>query len=259
MLILSIFPGINLLGRGFEAAGFCVVRGPDLLWGGDIRNFHPPIKKFDGVIGGSPCQDFSKARRNIPPTGEGREMLSQFVRIVKETQPEWFLLENVPTVPNIEVNDYTIQRLDLNAREVGAKQNRPRHFQFGSRAGIQISPNRDYLTHGWTEPTCMATEGTKKNRRTWQDFCQLQGLPDNFNLPGMTIAAKYTAVGNGVHVQVAIVLAQAIRDAYNRTEPIALCACHCGRIVTGRQATATAACRKRIQRRRNCDLANDNG
>ncbi len=32
-LVLSVFPGIDLLGRGFEAEGFCVVRGPDLLWG----------------------------------------------------------------------------------------------------------------------------------------------------------------------------------------------------------------------------------
>src|SRR2546430_12673163 len=37
----------------------CVVRGPDLLWGGDIRRFHPPAGKFDGVIGGPPCQLFS--------------------------------------------------------------------------------------------------------------------------------------------------------------------------------------------------------
>lgn len=30
-LVLSIFPGIGLFDRGFEAAGFCVVRGPDVL------------------------------------------------------------------------------------------------------------------------------------------------------------------------------------------------------------------------------------
>jgi hypothetical protein len=30
-LVLSLFPGIDLFGRGFEAAGFCVVRGPDLI------------------------------------------------------------------------------------------------------------------------------------------------------------------------------------------------------------------------------------
>ena len=30
-LILSIFPGADLLGRGFEADGFCVVRRPDRI------------------------------------------------------------------------------------------------------------------------------------------------------------------------------------------------------------------------------------
>ena len=33
-LVLSLFPGIGLLDMAFEAEGFCVVRGPDLLWGG---------------------------------------------------------------------------------------------------------------------------------------------------------------------------------------------------------------------------------
>lgn len=32
-VILSIFPGIDLLGKGFEEQGFCVVRGPDLITG----------------------------------------------------------------------------------------------------------------------------------------------------------------------------------------------------------------------------------
>jgi len=45
------FPGIGMLDRGFEDVGFCVVRGPDLIWGGDIRNFHPPAGRFAGVIG----------------------------------------------------------------------------------------------------------------------------------------------------------------------------------------------------------------
>lgn len=55
-LVLSLFPGIGLLDLAFEEEGFCVVRGPDLLWGGDVRRFHPPAGKFDGVIGGPPCQ-----------------------------------------------------------------------------------------------------------------------------------------------------------------------------------------------------------
>lgn len=87
-LVLSLFPGIGLLDRAFEEAGFCVVRGPDILWGGDIRNFHPPENHFWGIIGGPPCQDFSSLRRALP-TGYGLEMLGEFARCVTEANPEW--------------------------------------------------------------------------------------------------------------------------------------------------------------------------
>jgi DNA (cytosine-5)-methyltransferase 1 len=249
VFVLSLFPGIDLLGRGLEASGFCVVRGPDLLWGGDVRMFHPPAGKFAGVVGGSPCQDFSKARRG-PATGYGLEMLGEFVRVVSEALPQWFLLENVPTVPDVSIGGYTVQRLDFNSREVGAVQNRPRHFQFGSLGGLMLSPMRCSMRGAAPEPAAMAGEGKKKSRRGWPDFCELQGLPRGFELPGMTIAARYAAVGNGVHVQVAEVLGRAIVEAFTRTEPIRLCGCNCGRVVVGRQVYATSACRKRIERRR---------
>src|SRR5258705_4889994 len=57
-LVLSLFPGIGLLDMAFEAEGFCVVRGPDVLWGGDVRRFSPPAGVFQGVIGRPPPQDF---------------------------------------------------------------------------------------------------------------------------------------------------------------------------------------------------------
>lgn len=72
-LVLSLFPGIGLLDMAFEEEGFCVVRGPDLLWGGDIRRFHPPSGRFDGVIGGPPCQRFSGLGNvNITRWGDAR-------------------------------------------------------------------------------------------------------------------------------------------------------------------------------------------
>jgi len=133
-LLLSLFPGIDLLGRGFEAEGFCVVRGPDLIYGGDVRSFDAPAGRFDGVIGGSPCPDFSRARRS-PPTGYGLSMLAQFERIVFAASPAWWLLENVPSVPDVRIAGYSWQRIDLDARECGLEQFRLRHFQFGHRLG----------------------------------------------------------------------------------------------------------------------------
>jgi DNA (cytosine-5)-methyltransferase 1 len=265
MLILSIFPGIDLLGRGFELEGCCVVRGPDLLWGGNIQSFHPPANRFDGVIGGSPCQDFSAARRN-EPTGYGVEMLGEFARVVTEAAPEWFLLENVPRVPDMFIPGYLTQRFDLNAQECGLAQRRARHFQFGSRHGLVVTIRREKFD-GESQPICLATEGKRTMRRSWPEFCELQGLPADFQLPGLSLAARYAAVGNGVPVPMARLVAQAIREALARTEAVRVCACNCGRQITGRQHMALPACRKRLQRRRDraaaccgrgvtkCDLA----
>lgn len=246
-LVLSIFPGIDLLGRGFEEAGFSVVRGPDLIWGGDIRRFHVPAGKVSGVIGGSPCPDFSKARRAVP-SGNGLAMLAEFVRVVLEARPDWFLLENVPGVPDIVVEGYTIQRFNLNARECGVRQNRLRAFQFGFRDGPPLVIRRAAALPGPSH-CCLATEGTRKERRTFADFCELQGLPRDFDLPGLSVAAKYRAVGNGVPVPMARVVATAI-NLRTVTPPVRVCACECGRPLEGRQTFATAACRKRMQRKR---------
>lgn len=248
MLILSLFPGIDLLGRGFEAEGLCVVRGPDLLWGSDIRTFRAPAHLFAGIIAGSPCQDFSMKRRK-PPSGYGVAMLEEFRRVVTEAEPEWFLLENVPTVPNVSLEGYTVQRFDLNARECGMSQSRLRHFQFGSRRGLVIVPER-LKPAGDAAQICLATEGQRADRRSFADFCELQGLPRDFDLPGLSIAAKYAAVGNGVPVPMARTIARAIKAAKLRARDVRLCVCNCGRIVKGKQIAATPACRKRLERKR---------
>lgn len=92
--VLSLFPGLGLLDKAFEEVGFCVVRGPDLLWGGDIRRFHTPPGVFQGVIGGPPCQPHSNARE-ILDTSVAVDMIPDFVRVVREANPDWVVMENV--------------------------------------------------------------------------------------------------------------------------------------------------------------------
>lgn len=242
--VLSLFPGIDMLGMGFEMAGFSVFRGPDKIFGGDIRSFSVPRGMFAGVIGGSPCQDFSKKRR-VKPTGYGMAMIDEFKRIVMQCRPVWWLLENVPQVPDVCIDGYSWQRLDLKASEFGLKQRRLRHFQFGHRDHTGLVLHREVTTQA-SEPCCLATEGTKKNRRSWADFCELQGLQRDFNLPSFTQSASYRAVGNGVPVPMAYAIARAIMNPSNDKA----CICGCGRPVTAKATMATAACRKREQRRR---------
>jgi DNA (cytosine-5)-methyltransferase 1 len=245
MLILSIFPGIDLLGRGFEEEGFCVVRGPDLIWGGDIRRFHPPAGVFAGVIGGPPCQDFSRAR-TAPPTGEGLAMLAEYRRVVEEAQPDWWLLENVECTPDNPIPGYTFQRLDIWAHEFGLEQHRLRHLQFGCRHGNVLVIARG--GRGGNHPTITANDTTTP----WATFCQLQGLPPDFDIPAFTDGARRRAVGNGVPVPMARALARAIQDL--QPPGVRVCGCGCGRRVTDRQTYARTACRVRAHRKRNASF-----
>ena len=61
--VLSLFPGLDLMGTAFAEKGFCVFRGPDPLYNSRIEDFHVPAGVVTGIIAGPPCQDFSKARR----------------------------------------------------------------------------------------------------------------------------------------------------------------------------------------------------
>lgn len=224
-----------------------MVSAGDILWGRDVREFTPARHVFTGIIGGSPCQDFSKARRS-PPTGQGVELVKEFQRVVHQATPEWFLLENVPAVPNVTVPAYIVQRLNLNASECGVAQNRLRCFQFGSRDGAGlVIPRCD--TPENVAPCVMASEGKRSVRRSWPDFCELQGLPRDFNLPGLSQAMRYKLVGNGVPVPMARVVATAIVRRHV-TRDLKVCVCDCGRPVQPGQTQATAACRKRMQRKR---------
>ncbi len=243
-LVVSLFPNIGLLDMAFEEAGFCVVRGPDLIFGGDIRRFNPPPNKFGGVIGGPPCQDFSAARR-CPPTGNGVAMLKEFIRVVNQAQPDWWLMENVPGVPDIHIDGYNWQRLDVRASDFGLTQRRLRHIQFGSRHNMVLVLERNESTPE-TDSAVMASD----RDTPFSKMCALQGLPPDFDLPSFTVAGKRRAVGNGVPLPMGRALATAVVNMVHE-DSVSMCACRCGRVTVGKQMYADgAACRMRAKRRR---------
>jgi DNA (cytosine-5)-methyltransferase 1 len=264
--ILSLFPGIDLLGRTFEEAGYCVVRGPDVLWGGDIRRFEPRAGHYWGVIGGPPCQDFSSLRRT-EATGYGLEMLAEFQRCVVTAEPEWWLMENVARVPDLVIHGWHWQRLDVDQGWF-CDVTRLRHFQFGSRSGVTLhidKPDRVTLRGVTREGAALANDS-----RSFRELCRLQGLLDDFELPGFTREEAKRAVGNGVPLQLGRVIARAVTEAYvtdrvvtlQRTldggaEPAWRCACGCGRRLTGKHRYYDFACRKRAQRRRDATQSRD--
>jgi len=262
-LIFSLFPGIGLLDLAFEEAGYCVVRGPDQLWVGDIRKFHPPEGHAWGIIGGPPCQEFSLLRR-LPPTGYGVAMLIEFARCVTEAKPEWWLMENVAGVPNVAelghiytnqlARDYTWRRFDIDQAWY-CDTSRLRHIQFGSRSGRRLNVPRG-VRRNVTSQAVLANDD-----RPFEEVCRLQGLPAGFNLPPFLATEKIKAVGNGVPLPMGRALARAVTDAYSRLpgqspDQLQECLCGCGRSVTGNARYAaniegdTSACRKRAQRNR---------
>ena len=137
-LVLSLFPGIGLLDMAFEEQGFCVVRGPDVLWGGDIKRFHPPAGRFDGVIGGPPCQAFSALRHLVEHNGYevAENLIPEYEHVVSDAQPRWFLMENVRGAPEPGIDGYGVTSFLLNNRWVGGTQNRLRRFSFGVRGSV---------------------------------------------------------------------------------------------------------------------------
>lgn len=251
MLVLSTFSGIGMLDKGFEDLGFTIVSAPEKILAGDIRNFKGIAGKFDGVIGGSPCQSFSGLNRN--PDNYSNEMLYEFCRVVKECNPTWFLLENVVRVPTVTIDGYFVQRFNLSPTDLGFSQSRPRTFQFGTKSGriLQLPEPIKYI--GTPEPCLTASDFNKKHRRTFQEFCELQGFTTPPDLQNFTQTAKYRAIGNGVHLGVSAVIARCVLDSISSQNPLTifnskLCACGCGRIPTGSKKSYSDACRKRVER-----------
>jgi len=87
------------------------------------------LPKIDLLIGGSPCQSFSNAGERTGMDGKSK-LFWEFVRILKETNPTYFLLENVRMKKeweNIITEQLGVKPILINSRLVSA-QNRPRLY-----------------------------------------------------------------------------------------------------------------------------------
>jgi DNA (cytosine-5)-methyltransferase 1 len=227
-LILSIFPGLDLLGRAFEEEWpeACIVRGPDLLWGGDIKRFHPPAGKFDGVIGGPPCQFASIGNRGPNRIITAENLTPELERCVAAAEPEWFLMENVPPAPLPEVAGYIVKDILLQNRWLGQAQQRQRRFSFGTHDGRELHVQLAALESIEREYAVLATEhkgqthpGAKGRKRYLKGRplsrrCELQGLPADFadRLP-FTDKWRGIVIGNGVPLAMGRAIANAVKRA----------------------------------------------
>lgn len=243
-LVLSLFPGIGLLDLAFEEAGYCVVRGPDPLWGGDVRKFHVPAGRFDGVIGGPPCQPFSQLVHMVRANGfepKHENLIPEYERIVAEAAPAWFVMEEVRGAPLPNVPGYAVHEQMVNARHVGSTQNRERRISFGTHDGRKLYLETevfeplewDFAVTGDARrrPVAMLAGGKPKGNESggrtsslnrgggsldFETMCELQGLPRDFlSESPFTVSGKRQMIGNGVPLPMGRAIAKAVLAAFN--------------------------------------------
>jgi len=93
----------------------------------DVRGSDLP--QIDLLIGGSPCQSFSNAGDGSGMEGKSK-LFWEFVRVLKETKPTYFLLENVKMKKEWEkiiTDTLGVEPIAINSRLLTA-QNRPRLY-----------------------------------------------------------------------------------------------------------------------------------
>lgn len=172
---IDIFSGAGGLSLGAEMAGIKIStaieinpyaaktflqnhKGAKVLQG-DIQEIEPQAlhngkKPVFVIMGGPPCQGFSLSNTRTRNMDNKKNFLFlEFVRFVKELRPEWFVLENVWGITNINegktqtmiedcfraIEGYdNISSSILWASDYGVPQNRNRFFMVGNRLGIDF-------------------------------------------------------------------------------------------------------------------------
>jgi len=69
---------------------------PDTIYVGDVCNLDPKdYMDVDLILAGSPCQGFSMAGKQLAFDDPRSALFFEFIRLLKEIKPKYFLLENV--------------------------------------------------------------------------------------------------------------------------------------------------------------------
>jgi DNA (cytosine-5)-methyltransferase 1 len=178
--IVSLFSGCGGLDLGFTNAGFHLVYANDndpVVWETFEKNHHiliderslfdiksKEIPKADGIIGGPPCQSWSLAGEMRGSNDERGQLFYEYIRVLKDKKPKFFLAENVPGIISIThlpefkkiLNmfssvGYEISFELLDARNYGIPQERKRVIIVGLRKPLKsrfVFPRHTYSKQG---------------------------------------------------------------------------------------------------------------
>jgi len=148
MNVLSLFDGISCARVALDRAGIevcCYLSSeidkhaikvseknyPDIIRVGNVVDLSVE-GEIDLLIGGSPCQDLSIAKKDRKGLeGDRSGLFWQYVRLKNECKPKWFVLENVASMPkkdrDIITREMGVEPVMFNASLVSA-QSRKRLF-----------------------------------------------------------------------------------------------------------------------------------
>jgi len=182
-LVLSLYCGAGGLDRGFTEAGFKIAwaneQDPDAcrtyehnigrhVVRGDLLTVNVPDEPFDVVVGGPPCQGWSRIGR-MDPSDERSEHVHRFLDVVQTLAPAAFVMENVASLAEgsrwQDVREALLQRarlelgfrakmMVLDASDYGVPQARRRMFFVGIRG---VDPTHPRRTHWTRQRTVRAT------------------------------------------------------------------------------------------------------
>lgn len=167
MDLISLFSGAGGLDLGFKKAGFNILLANEYdktIWEtyeknhdtklikGDICNISSnSFPNCDGIIGGPPCQSWSEAGSLKGIDDPRGKQFYEYIRILKDKKPKFFLAENVRgmlskrhtdavknIVFNIEKAGYDVFIHLLNASDYGVPQDRKRVFYVGFRKDLNV-------------------------------------------------------------------------------------------------------------------------
>lgn len=114
--------------------------------------------QLDILVGGPPCQGFSTASSRRSATDQRSKLMWEFVRMVKEIQPRYFVIENVRGIlsfkdffrlllKTLEKCGYVVRFNLLDCASYGVPQRRLRVLIDGARSDLNVVPAYPAPTH----------------------------------------------------------------------------------------------------------------
>jgi len=117
---------------------------PDTIQIGDVCKVDAfTLPKIDLLIGGSPCQSFSQSVNNNKGFDGKSKLFFEFLRLLKETNPKYFLFENVEMKKEWEdviTNHLGVTPIHINSKHFSA-QSRPRVYWTNIPVDMKLPTN----------------------------------------------------------------------------------------------------------------------